>query len=70
ILVVILGRAEVTGDPSRFYDLWWAATALCAAAALVSLALTPKRHPTNGAARVPAASAAVPAAGTIDGSAG
>jgi EmrB/QacA subfamily drug resistance transporter len=70
ILVVILGRSEVTGDPGRFYDLWWAAAALCAAAALVSLALTPKRHPANRAAGVPAASAAVPAAGTIDGSAG
>jgi EmrB/QacA subfamily drug resistance transporter len=27
ILVVVLGKAEVTGDPSRFYELWWVAVA-------------------------------------------
>jgi hypothetical protein len=45
ILVVVLGKAQVTGDPSRFYELWWVAAALCAAAVVVSLGLTPKRHP-------------------------
>jgi hypothetical protein len=49
-LVVILGKAEVTGDPSRFYDLWWVAVALCAAASVVSLGLTPKRDPAEGVA--------------------
>ena len=68
ILVVILGKAEVTGDPSRFYDLWWVAAALCAAAAAVSLALTPKRHPADATAGVPAAAATVPAAAATDGS--
>ena len=48
ILVVIFGKAEVTGDPSRFYDLWWVAVALCAAAAVVSLGLTPKHDPAEG----------------------
>jgi hypothetical protein len=43
--VVVLGKAEVTGDPSRFYELWWVAVALCAAAVLVSFGLTPKRQP-------------------------
>jgi hypothetical protein len=68
ILVVILGKAEVTGDPSRFYDLWWVAAALCAAAA-VSLALTPKRHLPDATAGVPAVAATVPAAAATDGSA-
>jgi EmrB/QacA subfamily drug resistance transporter len=45
ILVVILGKAEVTGDPSRFYELWWAAVALCDAAVVISLGLNPKRQP-------------------------
>ena len=45
ILVVVLGKAQVTGDPSRFYELWWVAAALCAAAVVVSLGLTPNRHP-------------------------
>jgi EmrB/QacA subfamily drug resistance transporter len=45
ILVVVLGKAEVTGDPSRFYELWWVAVALCAAAVVVSFGLTPKRQP-------------------------
>jgi hypothetical protein len=45
ILVVVLGKAQVTGDPSRFYELWWISAALCAAAVVVSLGLTPKHHP-------------------------
>ena len=45
LLVVILGHAEVTGDPTRFYDLWWVAAALCRPAALASLGLTPRRKP-------------------------
>jgi hypothetical protein len=32
VLVFILGHAEVAGAPSRFYDLWWIAAALCTAA--------------------------------------
>jgi hypothetical protein len=30
LLVVILGKADVTEDPTRFYDLWRVAAALCA----------------------------------------
>jgi PPOX class probable F420-dependent enzyme len=45
LLVVILGPAAVTGEPTRFYELWWVAAALCAAGAVTSLGLTPKRHP-------------------------
>jgi hypothetical protein len=41
IVVVVLGSAEVTGAPSRFYDLWWIAAALCAAAIAVAFGLTP-----------------------------
>jgi len=66
---VVLGKAEATGDPSRFYELWWVAVALCAAAVVVSLGLTPKRHPAGTAAGVPAVAATVPAAAATDGSA-
>jgi len=69
ILVVILGRAEVTGDPSRFYVLWWVAAALCAAAAAVSLGLTPKREHTESAATATPESEPMPAAATADPSA-
>ena len=48
ILVVVLGKAEVTRDPSRFYELWWVAVALCAAAVVVSLGLTPKTPTRQG----------------------
>jgi Na+/melibiose symporter-like transporter len=58
ILVVVLGKAEVTGDPSRFYDLWWVAVALCAAAVVVSLGLTPRRHPAEADVTVPVVAAA------------
>ena len=58
ILVVVLGKAEVTGDPSRFYELWWVAVALCAAAVVVSLGLTPKRQPAKADVTVPVAAAA------------
>jgi MFS family permease len=58
ILVVVLGKAEVTGDPSRFYELWWVAVALCAAAVVVSLGLTPKRQPAKADATVPGVAAA------------
>ena len=44
IVVVVLGSAEVTGDPNRFYDLWWIAAALCAAAIAVAFGLTPKHR--------------------------
>ena len=44
ILFVILGNAATTGDPTRYYHLWWVAVAACAAAALTSLGLTPRRQ--------------------------
>ncbi len=44
ILVVILGKAATTGDPSQYYHLWWVAGATCAAAAVTSLGLTPRRQ--------------------------
>jgi len=53
ILVVVLGKAEVTRDPSRFYELWWAAVALCAAAVVVSFGLTPKRQPDEAESTAP-----------------
>lgn len=46
------------GDPSRFYELWWVAVALCAAAVVVSLGLTPKRQPAKADVTVPAVAAA------------
>jgi MFS family permease len=58
ILVVVLGKAEVTGDPGRFYELWWVAVALCAAAVVVSLGLTPKRQPAKADVTVPVVAAA------------
>lgn len=57
ILVVVLGKAEVTGDPGRFYELWWVAVALCAAAVVVSLGLTPKRQPAQAGSTAPQAAA-------------
>jgi EmrB/QacA subfamily drug resistance transporter len=42
ILVVVLGKAAVTGDVTQYYHLWWVAAAACAAAALTSLGLTPR----------------------------
>ena len=53
ILVVVLGKAKVTGNPSRFYELWWAAVALCAAAVVVSFGLTPKRQPDEAESTAP-----------------
>jgi MFS family permease len=53
ILVVVLGKAEVTGDPGRFYELWWVAVALCAAAVVVSFGLTPKRQPDEAESTAP-----------------
>ena len=44
ILVVILGKAATTGDPTQYYHLWWVAAAACAAAAVTSLGLTPRRQ--------------------------
>lgn len=57
ILVVVLGKAEVTGDPGRFYELWWVAVALCAAAVVVSLRLTPKCQPAQAESTAPQAAA-------------
>jgi EmrB/QacA subfamily drug resistance transporter len=44
VLVVVLGQAATTGDPTQYYHLWWVAAAACAAAALTSLGLTPSRQ--------------------------
>ncbi len=44
ILVVILGKAAATCDPTQYYHLWWVAAAACAAAAVTSLGLTPRRQ--------------------------
>jgi EmrB/QacA subfamily drug resistance transporter len=44
ILVVILGKAATTGDPTQYYHLWWVAAATCAAAVVTSLGLTPRRR--------------------------
>ncbi|HWF50115.1 MAG TPA: DHA2 family efflux MFS transporter permease subunit [Solirubrobacteraceae bacterium] len=44
ILVVILGKAATTGDPTQYYHLWWVAAAACAVAAVTSLGLTPRRQ--------------------------
>ena len=55
ILVVVLGKAAVTGDPSRFYALWWVAVALCAAAIVVSFGLTPKHQPAEAETTPPEA---------------
>ena len=44
ILVVILGKAATTGDPTQYYHLWWIAAAACAAAAMTSRGLTPRRQ--------------------------
>jgi hypothetical protein len=44
ILVLILGKAAKTGDPTQYYHLWWVAVAACAAAAVTSLGLTPRRQ--------------------------
>jgi MFS family permease len=42
ILVLVLGKAEYSGSPGRFYELWWVAVILCVAAALVAPGLTPR----------------------------
>ena len=42
IVVLILGKAATTGDPTQFDHLWWVAAAACAAAAVTSLGLTPR----------------------------
>ncbi|MGA8746077.1 MAG: hypothetical protein WB507_09455 [Solirubrobacterales bacterium] len=44
ILVLILGKTAVTGDPTQCYHLWWVAAAACVPAALTSLALTARRQ--------------------------
>jgi EmrB/QacA subfamily drug resistance transporter len=41
-VVVVLGNAAVTGDPTQYYHLWWVGAAACAAGALTSLGLTPQ----------------------------
>ena len=63
ILVVILGKAAITGAPDHYYHLWWAATAACALAATTSLGLTPRRPLAAGPppGRHPAAVAGEPA---------
>jgi EmrB/QacA subfamily drug resistance transporter len=60
ILVVILGKAATTGDPTQYYDLWWVAAATCAAAAVTSLGLTPRRQTEEEKGAVASSLAAVP----------
>jgi hypothetical protein len=48
ILVMILGKAATTGDPTQYYHLWWVAAAACAVGAATSLGLTPRRQPEEG----------------------
>jgi EmrB/QacA subfamily drug resistance transporter len=48
ILVVVLGDAATTGDPTQYYHLWWVAAAACALAALTSLGLTPGQAKEEG----------------------
>jgi hypothetical protein len=60
ILVVILGKAATTGDPTQYYHLWWVAAAACAAAALTSLGLTPRRKTEEKTGAVAGSLAAVP----------
>ena len=43
ILVVVLGKAAVTGNHAQYYHLWWVAAVACAAAAATSLGLTPRK---------------------------
>jgi MFS family permease len=40
VVVAVLGRAGMTGDSARFYQLWWVAAALCAPAALGCVGLS------------------------------
>jgi len=52
---------------TRFYELWWVAAALCAAGAVTSIGLTPKRHPAKAESHPPhAASAAAAAAAAVE----
>jgi EmrB/QacA subfamily drug resistance transporter len=44
ILVIVLGNATATGDPTQYYHLWWVAAAACIPAAVTSLGLTPRRR--------------------------
>ena len=60
ILVVILGKAATTGDPTQYYHLWWVAAAACAAAAVTSLGLTPRRQAEQETETVARPLAAVP----------
>jgi hypothetical protein len=60
ILVVILGDAATTGDPTQYYHLWWVAAATCAAAAVTSLGLTPRRQAEEEPGAVVRSLAAVP----------
>ena len=60
ILVVILGKAATTGDPTQYYHLLWVAAATCAAAAVTSLGLTPRRQTEEEKGAVVTSLAAVP----------
>jgi hypothetical protein len=60
ILVVILGKASTTGDPTQYYHLWWLAAAACAAAALTSLGLTPRQQTDEETGTVASSLAAIP----------
>jgi hypothetical protein len=60
ILVLILGKAATTGDPTQYYHLWWVAAATCAAAAVTSLGLTPRRQAEEEPGTVASSLAAIP----------
>ena len=56
----ILGKAATTGDPTQYYHLWCVAAATCAAAAVTSLGLTPRRQAEEETETVARPLAAVP----------
>jgi len=47
VLVVILGRAAVTGHVTQYYDAWWAVVGGCLVGAVVVLGITPKVRTPN-----------------------
>jgi len=58
-------RPAVTAEPTRFYELWWVAAALCAAGAVTSIGLTPKRHPAKAESHPPHAASSTAAAAAV-----
>ena len=43
VLIAILGGAVATGAQARFLDAWWVTVGVCAAGAVISLRLVPRR---------------------------